>query len=165
MSFLVKVLEEKELHLIAENAPAIWQATYQEILSQNQIDFMLEKSYTLDSLIQQKKVGCRFLGAYYNNEFVGFASVFSPNSSILRIEKLYLMPKIQGLGLGKLFMNHIKNLGVEEGFQTLELNVNRNNKALNFYQKQGFTIISEVDIPLANYVLNDYIMQCSLINL
>jgi ribosomal protein S18 acetylase RimI-like enzyme len=44
------------------------------------------------------------------------------------------------------------------------LNVNRNNiKAKQFYERQGFHIIAEVDIPYRSYILNDYIMEKVLI--
>jgi ribosomal protein S18 acetylase RimI-like enzyme len=43
------------------------------------------------------------------------------------------------------------------------LNVNRNNKALGFYQKFGFVILREEDIDIGNgYFMNDYIMVCKL---
>lgn len=42
----------------------------------------------------------------------------------------------------------------------LELNVNRQNKARIFYEKFGFVIVEEKDIPIGNgYFMNDYVMQ------
>ena len=43
-------------------------------------------------------------------------------------------------------------------FSTLELNVNRNNPAKDFYAKNGFKIVEEIDIPLDKFWLNDYVM-------
>jgi ribosomal protein S18 acetylase RimI-like enzyme len=41
--------------------------------------------------------------------------------------------------------------------------VNRENKAIGFYNKLGFTIIAEEDIPIGNgFFMNDYVMQISL---
>ena len=51
----------------------------------------------------------------------------------------------------------------KEGVKYLELNVNRENKAIGFYKKLGFTIIAEEDIPIGNgFFMNDYVMQISL---
>jgi ribosomal protein S18 acetylase RimI-like enzyme len=50
------------------------------------------------------------------------------------------------------------------GFKELELNVNRYNKAYNFYLKQGFKVVEEVDIPYYEFFLNDYVMRKSLIS-
>jgi ribosomal protein S18 acetylase RimI-like enzyme len=49
------------------------------------------------------------------------------------------------------------------GASILELNVNRSNNAVTFYQKFGFTTTSEVDLPIGEgYFMNDYVMQKSL---
>ncbi len=47
----------------------------------------------------------------------------------------------------------------QRGRDTLELNVNRGNKAYYFYLKQGFEVVEEVDIPYYGYILDDYVMQ------
>ncbi len=45
----------------------------------------------------------------------------------------------------------------------VELNVNRQNKAVDFYKNIGFKIIKEVDIPIGEgYFMNDYVMQKEL---
>ena len=41
----------------------------------------------------------------------------------------------------------------------MELNVNRNNKALQFYEHMGMRKLREGDFPIGNgYYMNDYIM-------
>jgi ribosomal protein S18 acetylase RimI-like enzyme len=43
--------------------------------------------------------------------------------------------------------------------EALLLNVNRNNSALNFYQRLGFTIQRKEDIAIGNgYLMEDYVM-------
>ncbi len=45
----------------------------------------------------------------------------------------------------------------------LLLNVNRCNKARNFYEARGFQVIAEEDIDIGNgYLMNDYLMQKDL---
>jgi ribosomal protein S18 acetylase RimI-like enzyme len=41
----------------------------------------------------------------------------------------------------------------------LDLNVNRNNQAKHFYEKIGFNVIREEDIPIGPYWMNDYVMR------
>ena len=55
--------------------------------------------------------------------------------------------------------NEVKKLGGEN----LTLNVNRGNKARYFYEKVGYQIIEEVDIPYFDFILDDYIMSKSLV--
>ena len=48
---------------------------------------------------------------------------------------------------------------MEAGKETLDLNVNRHNKAKNFYEKMGFQVAYEEDIPIGKYWMNDYVMR------
>ena len=43
------------------------------------------------------------------------------------------------------------------------LNVNKNNSAVQFYQKVGFTIMEELILDIGEgYVMDDYVMQLHL---
>ncbi|WP_419788757.1 hypothetical protein HDF24_20425 [Mucilaginibacter sp. X4EP1] len=42
---------------------------------------------------------------------------------------------------------------------TLDLNVNRHNKAISFYAKMGFNIAYEEDIAIGSYWMNEYVMR------
>jgi ribosomal protein S18 acetylase RimI-like enzyme len=65
--------------------------------------------------------------------------------------------------MGKLVLENIIADIQPNGAKFLELNVNRNNKAVEFYKKLGFRIIAEEDIDIDNgYFMNDYIMRKKL---
>ncbi len=99
---------------------------------------------------------------------MGFAS-YSPKQSgvfdCYRLHKLYVLPNQQGKGTGKLLIDFIIDEIKQAGATILELNVNRHNKALHFYNKIGFTIAREQDIDIGNgYFMNDYVMELQLSN-
>ena len=51
----------------------------------------------------------------------------------------------------------------EAGQLQLFLNVNRFNKAIQFYTKMGFIITDTVDVAIGNgYFMEDYIMEINL---
>jgi ribosomal protein S18 acetylase RimI-like enzyme len=53
----------------------------------------------------------------------------------------------------------LEEVGIEGG-KILQLNVNRNNKAISFYEKLGFTIIGEENVDIGNGVIQeDYVME------
>lgn len=143
-------------------AHEIWWPTYQSILPAHQIEFMLDKMYSIKSLQEQFTIGITFLIAEDQNEApAGFAS-FSPSDESLstyKINKLYILPEKQRIGLGRLLITNIVTRVKQEGGKVLELNVNRNNPAVNAYKKFGFEIFAEVDIPYFQYILNDYVMR------
>ncbi len=60
--------------------------------------------------------------------------------------------------------HHIINQKIEKvkalNAQILELDVNRDNKARLFYEKQGFVVYKEKDTDIGNgYMMNDYVMR------
>lgn len=139
----------------------IYYPTYAEILSPAQIDFMLNKSYTIAALESAMLDGQDFYLLQHDQDekFVGFMALKSTNHAILKIEKLYLLPETQGKGCGKLMISYAEAVARASQKTSLALNVNRGNKAYFFYLKQGFKVIQEIDIPYYGYVLDDYIME------
>jgi ribosomal protein S18 acetylase RimI-like enzyme len=49
------------------------------------------------------------------------------------------------------------------GIETIELNVNKYNSAVSFYEKMGFERIREMVLDIGQgYVMDDYVMQLRL---
>ncbi|MGO1521058.1 MAG: GNAT family N-acetyltransferase [Sphingobacterium sp.] len=149
--------------IIHELAHEIWEPSYRDILSQQQIDFMLEKSYSIQALEQAIGRGTDYFILYQEKrQALGFIAI-RPDEDSLRIEKLYLLPQAQGRGHGRRLIDFAAEEAKRHGFDVLELNVNRENPAFVFYQKAGFRVIRQVDIPYFGFVLNDYVMRKTLI--
>lgn len=147
--------------LISELADKIWWQAYPSIISEEQIRFMLKEMYNANLLISQINEYATFYIAETDGQACGFISALpkEKQDKIYRIEKIYLLKEIRGLGIGKKLLNHVEEIARNRGFSILELNVNRNNPATKFYQKEGFKIVKEIDIPYHHFTLNDYVMQ------
>jgi len=161
LNLSIRIAEPKDIsriHLLAEE---IWWPTYRDILSNEQINFMLKDMYSECALLKQMTEGAIFALAEIEGKAVAFAS-YSFTNKTCKIHKLYISPSRQGKGLGKSLLDFIKNEALNAGANELELNVNRNNKALEFYLKAGFSILEEVDIPYYGFTLNDYVMHLNL---
>ena len=63
---------------------------------------------------------------------------------------MYVLPTIQQKGSGKVLLMEVIDRVKALGAKKLQLNVNRHNKALLFYEKMGFVIIMEDDIDLGH---------------
>lgn len=148
--------------LIQQLAHATWYPTYASVLSQEQIDFMLAQSYPVEALQQAMQDGLCFYLIVEEAVALGFMAL-SKHPTRLRIDKLYVLPETQGKGLGRKLIDFAASEALMQGLTVLELNVNRYNKAYHFYLKQGFKVVESVDIPYYQFVLNDYIMQKTLI--
>jgi GNAT superfamily N-acetyltransferase len=148
--------------LIYDLAVPAWEAAYAEILSGEQIKYMLKKMYSAESLKRQMDAGHRFFIAYTGKP-VGFISLNPKAANHYILEKLYVLPDEHGTGAGRFLVEkaeeYIRN---RHPGQTvlIELNVNRNNKAVGFYKRMGFHIDRLTDEDIGNgFYKNDYIMQ------
>lgn len=149
-----------DVSTICRLAHEIWWPTYRDLLPHGQIRLMLELMYSESALLNQLENGQQFSLATRNGTAVGFVGFqIKPESSVMRIEKLYVLPSEQGKGTGKRLINHVAALALAANLPCLELNVYRHNPAKAFYERQGFTVVSEVEIPYHGYALKDYIMQ------
>ncbi|MEJ6980953.1 GNAT family N-acetyltransferase [Pedobacter sp. P351] len=160
----IRLASSNDIFLIHQLANAIWHSTYKSILPIEQIEFMLSKMYSIESLQSQLDEGITFIFAEAEGKALAFASYSLSDSQqfIYKIHKLYILPEEQGKGLGTHLTNFIKRDARAKGGKILELNVNRNNPAQNFYRKYGFEVFEEVDIPYYQYTLNDYVMRMIL---
>lgn len=156
-----------DLKTITEIAHKTWPFTYGEILSEAQLSYMLEAFYSVESLQKNIADGHEFILAKEEEKALGFASFehHYQNKNSTKIHKIYMLPESQGKGIGKLLIDAIEKLAVENKSESLLLNVNRFNKALGFYEKMGFTITEEIDIEIGSgFLMEDYVMEKNLIN-
>lgn len=155
-----------DFEIIRNLAYAIWPVTYGEILSKEQLDFMLDNFYSTETLQQNVTEKNHVFEIVLEDEKpLGFLSYehHYKNEPVTRIHKIYVLPQTQGKGIGKLLMDRAEEVARENQSNALSLNVNRFNKALGFYQKIGFEITGEEDINIGHgYLMEDYIMEKTL---
>lgn len=163
-----KLATISDIPVIQRIAYHTWPVTFEQILSLEQVTYMLDMMYSSVSLTQQiQEKGHTFLlSGFEEQEPMGFAA-FEINYQglpVTKIHKIYILPAAQGKGLGKNLFDHISQKSVEKGIKRLSLNVNRNNeKALEFYQRNGFDVVGEEDIPIGQgYLMEDYILEKNL---
>jgi GNAT superfamily N-acetyltransferase len=157
-----------------------WPSTYGHIISQEQIDFMLDWMYSDESLATQMNTGCEFYIASIKKEneqweAVGFCSV-SPddekkeeknnstekveNSKAHKLNKLYVLPLAQGTGAGKALLNKSIEVAKAAGSSSIFLQVNKLNTAYTFYLKHGFIKEAEFKFDIGNgFYMDDYVMR------
>ncbi|MGQ7944440.1 GNAT family N-acetyltransferase [Flavobacterium sp. WC2509] len=152
-----------DIKTIQNIAHKTWPLTYGEILSEAQLQYMLDLFYSEEALTDQFDKNEQLFYLISEEEsilgFIGIEHNYQ-NQNITKIHKIYLLPETQGKGIGKIVIEAISKLALENNATSLLLNVNRFNKALNFYQKIGFKIIDEVNIEIGNgYLMEDYVME------
>lgn len=163
----MKLIQIKKNHLpiVIELARKIWPVTYGAILSKPQLDYMINRFYSENALSQLMDKGHVFYLAKEKKEnFVGFLS-YEINSAPrkTKIHKIYVLPETQGTGLGRQFIELVKEKAKENNQKTIFLNVNKYNSALHFYTKLGFSIVNDEVIDIGEgYVMDDYVMEIEI---
>lgn len=145
---------------IQEIARPTWVKTYQDILSDEQMEYMLDMMYSTESLKKQiSDKNHTFLLACEDGVVLGFVA-FEIEAEKVKLHKLYILPQQQGKKIGEQLIKEVERRTAEANKTAVQLNVNRFNKALNFYKREGFEIVEEVDIEIGNgYLMEDYVLE------
>jgi GNAT superfamily N-acetyltransferase len=163
-SLSIRPADLDDLNTIGFLAQQIWPDTYGNILSPEQLEYMMKLFYSPASLRRQMVDDHHtFVIVEKDEEAIGFASWATAEPGVVKLHKIYFLPGQQGKGLGKSMLQFIFTAIRPEGAKTLRLNVNRYNKARQFYERMGFTVTKEEDVPIGNdYFMNDYVMEMAV---
>lgn len=143
---------------IEELARIIWHDYYPSIITVEQIDYMLKKMYSAESLIEQmtQKKDTFYL-VLVNHEPQGFISITQTNDKNYFLNKFYLIQNSAAKGKGTRAFKQLLSILQPD---SIKLTVNRQNyKSINFYFKNGFVIERVADFDIGNnFVMNDFVM-------
>lgn len=155
-----------DIPAIQAMAQVVFRVTYATILSPEQMEYMIDWMYGDKSLEDQiAGEGRNFFIAFKGDVPCGyvsvdFESVLDSGKPLYHLQKIYVMPEFQGTGLGRVLFNHVIKFvrGKSPEGCRVELNVNRTNKAVTFYERMGMTRDRQGDFHIGNgFYMNDYI--------
>ncbi|MDD2793594.1 MAG: GNAT family N-acetyltransferase [Sediminibacterium sp.] len=162
-SLKIREAAMQDIGIIRQIAEQTWPETYGGIISEEQIRYMLEMMYSNHSLEQQLQSGHRFYLAEAGNQIIGFASVSDEGGGVFKLNKLYVLPSIQKTGAGKALLQQAMKYAKSNGAVQLILQVNKQNNARQFYERQGLKVLEEKVLELEHgFVMDDYIMGIHL---
>ncbi len=151
----VKAENIKELANLASN---IWHEYWPVLLSQEQIDYMVENFQSenaIETQIADENYTYYFIK--YNRENAGYFGI-SDKGEYLFLSKLYISRNFRHKGIGTKAFEEIKRLS---SGKNIRLTVNKHNlNSIAAYEKWGFTTIDSVVTDIGNgFVMDDYIME------
>jgi RimJ/RimL family protein N-acetyltransferase len=155
--------EHADIPLIRGLADVIWRDHYPEVISLDQIEYMLGLMYSEAKLSEQlhNPEFAYWLvlpaGATSKSDALGFIAVENKEEGLVFIHKFYLRHRGKGMGTSA-FQLLLERM---QPPSTIRLYVNRRNyKSVNFYFKNGFVIHSWVDQPFGQgYIMDDFLME------
>lgn len=159
------------LKVIHDMAQVVFRHTYKDILSSEQMEYMMDMMYSMPNLHKQLEEGHCYYIAYRGGVPCGYVSVQHEGKDdegveIYHLHKIYVMPDAQGSGVGMSLFNtaveHVR-AKVNDKPARIELNVNKFNSSVNFYLHIGMRVLLEEDFPIGNgFYKTDYIMGLDL---
>jgi GNAT superfamily N-acetyltransferase len=159
-------VSEEHLPALAELADVIWRQHYPGIISHEQIDYMLGKMYSLETLrTEMRSQGIFFYRLVVNGRMAGFAAIGPLDvPGDWKIHKLYLLSDLHGRGLGSRLLQHCEAEARRLGAQRLMLAVNqRNLRPIAAYRRNGFVVVKSVVTDFGSgFVMDDFIMAKDL---
>lgn len=163
----IKEVTLEDIPKIQAISNIVWPVTFEEILSQEQISYMMEMMYSTESLTKQIQIdNHHYILAQKDGKHLGYLSYQNQmENEYCKVHKIYVLPTAQGLGIGKILIKYAKQQATKAGDSKLRLNVNRYNKALDFYKHIGFSILQTEDIDIGKgFLMEDYVLQMELEN-
>ncbi len=155
----IRLATAVELPILESLAREIWPHTYADIITTEQMDFMLNWMYSTETLITQQKDGHEFYILQKDSKDIGFLAIEQTGDE-LKVNKVYVLPTAQGLGAGKKLMDKAIERAKAKQCTYIFLQVNRVNKAKFFYDKLGFTIRREEKFDIGHgFFMDDYVME------
>ena len=155
----IRLATALELPILESLAREIWPHTYADIITKEQMDFMLNWMYSTETLVAQQQAGHEFYILQKDSTDIGFLAIEQTGNE-LKVNKVYVLPTAQGLGAGKKLMDKAIERAKAKQCACIFLQVNRANKAKFFYDKLGFSIRREEKFDIGHgFFMDDYIME------
>lgn len=161
----------EDIPAIRSMAEIVFRKTYADILSPAQMEYMMEWMYSENSLKDQILTdGKTFYLAERDGLPCGYVSfeferLLEDGRNLYHLQKLYVLPEHQNTGAGRTMLEfvfrYLSSLH-PEGCR-VELNVNRHNAAVGFYEKMGLVRDRQGDFAIGEgFFMNDYIYAIDL---
>ena len=154
---------ESSLQSIRDIAGEIWPETFREILSAEQIRYMMQMMYAPEVMAKELAAGYTFELLICDGTPAGYmlSSVCENDPEILKLHKLYLLKQYHHTGRGQLMLDHVAANAKKAGFRILRLNVNKHNqRAIKAYLRNGFEIAAAEKNDIGSgFFMDDYVME------
>jgi diamine N-acetyltransferase len=151
---------QKDLPKLRKWAEMIWRDHFPGIITFAQIDYMLEKMYNPQTILQEMEQGIQWFFIQANDWERGYFS-YEVSDDSLHIHKLYADSELHGQGLGFATFCFLKEQAQKHGVNTMDLWVNRSNiLAIRAYARWGFRIVADRRKEIGEgFVMDDYQMR------
>lgn len=171
MSLDIRIAATKDAARVAALARDTFIATFADSNSPEDMAHYIEQAFAVETIHSElADTASTFVWAEENGIPAGYAKLYRGNADdcitgprAVELERIYADPELIGAGVGKTLLHTCIKMARSEGFETLWLGVwEHNDRAIEFYHRQGFINVGEHPFMLGADEQTDRIMQLDL---
>ncbi len=137
----VRTASRHDLPAIRALLAATWHATYDRIYGVERVNAIVDEWHSLPARLEIP--GSEFLVADDGTRIGGIAfAVMAEDATTVLLQQLYVLPELQGRGIGGSLLDEIEGCFPEAERVRVEVE-QKNGGALSFYRSQGFAEIGK----------------------
>lgn len=161
MSHTYRKAGREDIPQLQALARGIWEEAFSEMLSKEQICYMLGMMYGADVITKELLSGVEWDIIEDRGKPCGYLSYAFGEDNSVKLSKIYLEKDLRRTTVAGDAISRVVRYAAENGKAYVFLTVNKNNKrAIRAYEKSGFTITASVVTDIGNgFVMDDYIMK------
>jgi len=173
MIVIYEKCSEAQLNDLVEMAKKTFVDAFEADNDPKDFSSYIEMAFSKEKLLQElKNLKTTFYFVYWNNDRIGYFKLNEGNAQSdlkldesIELERIYVMRKFQGLGLGETILNKVKHLSAASSKSFVWLGVwEKNIKAIEFYKRHGFTKFGTHPYYIGSDKQTDWLMRFDLIN-
>lgn len=152
-----------DIPVIRSIACAIWPAVYKDLLSDEQISYMMDMMYADQVIEKELANGVEWYLLKYENKTVGYCSIYFIDK-VCKLDKIYISEEFRRCGIGRQTIEFVQKTATLRGAEKLILNVNKyNTKAQAAYKKYGFKHLRDEVNDIGNgFVMDDFVLALDI---
>lgn len=161
---MINLKEVTNIKDLAKLTSEIWHEYWVDLLSPEQIDYMVDKFQSEKAITHQiAEENYTYFYIEKDNNIAGYVGL-SKKEGYLFLSKLYIKKEFRHQGIGTQVFEFIKDFALKNNYKRIILTVNKHNSnTIKAYQKWNFKEIDSVVTDIGNgFVMDDYIMEYSL---
>jgi len=151
-----------DIRTVSKLAREIWTDHFTPIIGKPQVEYMLEKFQSSESIQNQISEGFEYYLARNENECVGYTALVTDLvDRKMMISKLYTLSEVRCTGVGTALLSHTENICSSRNISRLWLTVNKYNYgAISWYKHRGFVVTDAVKTDIGGgFYMDDYLME------
>ena len=161
----------KDLTLLRQISLETYVETFEAVNTPANMQSYLQQAFNTQRLSDElAEPHSQFFLAYKHDQVTGYFKINNGSAqtefndpNALELERIYVLRRYQGQGLGQQLLNAVINIANEQQKQWLFLGVwEHNQKALAFYQRNGFYRIGQHIFNMGDDPQTDYLLRKDL---